>query len=411
MATTNSNAFSISIVAASALPAWVPSTVGAAGFVPMTNTLSSVSLRSTLPGDARGDDDTEFYDFSGGVYNRHIGALGAHVVHGGGHSATDDNSVFLVNYNTLQWERVSNPVVLGSYSLYDQYVRTGAPPDSFADSPTANPREIAPGVPGSAHTYDMMCILPPSVVGNTKGGLLRPVSTAVGRQASRETGWAHLFNFDTNTWSRFSTSGRSMGNFNGGTCAFDPTRNRVHPITSGNVDAGYLNVANGQWVSGGNVSLTGYPDSVWSCYVPDRDIVVAASRVEGTSVLNVIWFGAGGESRSTPIFSGTTPPGAYTGSMVYVPELQRIVYWTAATPDLYYEIDVPANPANPWPCVSKAITGAARPSALSPAYSSWVYRRMDYSPQLKSLLWVTGAPEGVTSSSVTGRVVCIRIVS
>jgi hypothetical protein len=48
-------------------------------------------------------------DYSGGVFNPYWGPLGAMVFHGGGHSATFDNSVVLLDLNDLAFKRVSQP--------------------------------------------------------------------------------------------------------------------------------------------------------------------------------------------------------------------------------------------------------------------------------------------------------------
>jgi hypothetical protein len=393
------------------VPSWVPATVGDTALVPMTNTIASVSLRTTLPADARGSGDDEFFDFSGGVYNPYYGDLGAHVVHGGGHAATQDNSVFIANFNTLLWELVGPPVVLASKSVYDGYITTGAPPDSFADTPTANPREIASEVPGSCHTYDNLLILPPSLSGDPLGALIRPVASAIGQEASRETGWSHVFPFTSETWDRWSTNAKSMGSHVGGTSVLDTLRNRIWAITSGNVATGYLTGSTRTWTSGNISSLPdSYPDSVWSCYVAHRDIVLIATRNSGQTTTRFYYYDASGngETRTLVTFTGGNPAGGYNGSLVYVPDTEKVVFWSSQDQDNYVEIDLPSTLSSNWTKTSIPITGSYRPSLLSPTYSAWTYKRMDYAPQLKSLVWVTGCPE---LSSTTSRVVCIRIVA
>jgi hypothetical protein len=56
---------------------------------------------------------------------------------------------------------------------------------------------------------------------------------------------------------------------------------------------------------------------------------------------------------------------------------------------------------------SKSITGAGRPSLLAEGPSPWLYKRFDYAPQLRSLMWVLGRPQ--ETSGFGNRVICIRI--
>ncbi|HXU12752.1 MAG TPA: hypothetical protein VN898_12365, partial [Candidatus Binatia bacterium] len=165
------------------LPEWVPTTRGEAGFVPMTNTLDSVLLKGVW-----GDNAQSLGDYSGGRYNPHYGPWGAHIIHGGGHASSHDNSVILANFNTLAFERVGGPTQLATKEDYEDRILTGGFPDDIS-----NPREVEPGVPGAAHTYDCLLVLPPSVCGDPLGALIRPVAGAVGMSASRETGWSHVF--------------------------------------------------------------------------------------------------------------------------------------------------------------------------------------------------------------------------
>ena len=192
------------------LPNWVPATIGAAALVPMTNTLDDVHLSGLWSGDG----PNNFCDFSGGVYNPYHGQWGAHVVHGGGHSGSNDNSVIIANFNTLAWERVGGPTQLGSNGAYDTAISSSA----F--------REVEPGVPGSAHTYDHLVILSPAISGEAKGALLRPVAYAVGQSAAETCLWSHAFGFTSNAWSRWSTNAANfMGA--GGTCVYDTARDRI----------------------------------------------------------------------------------------------------------------------------------------------------------------------------------------
>ena len=70
---------------------------------------------------------------------------------------------------------------------------------------------------------------------------------------------------------------------------------------------------------------------------------------------------------------------------------------------------MPDDPSAPWSWTTTAITGEAMPSTVTdPPPPSSMYRRMDYAPQLRSLVWATGASGG--EFHFGGRVVAIRVV-
>lgn len=390
------------------LPSWVPGAIGEAALVPMANTLRDVAIINEAI--LRNESTFVYAAYSGGVYNPYYGQWGAHVIHGGGHSATQDNSVFIADFNTLRFERVGAPTMLPGFQDYEDRIKLGG----FADDPTANPREVDTGVPGSAHTYDCLLILPPSISGDPRGALIRPVASAVGYGVSRETGWSHSFSFTAQKWSRLSTNACSRWT-PGGSCAYDTERQRIWPLRSDGSNAlSYLDLGSRTWSNapGSPQAVTGYPDMVYSAYCAHRDIVVMTTHTENDAAARFYWFNAGsnGQARTPVSFSsGGLPPANWgKGSLLYIADLGKLIWFTQAGGDYYYEIDVPSNPGSAWSWIARPITGVARPSALDPAPYASTYKRMDYSPQLKSLLWVTARSTN-KSYEFGGRVVVIRV--
>lgn len=388
------------------LPAWVPSTVGAAAKLAATNSLDDVDLTGVWSGDSA----AHFGSYSGGAYNPYIGTWGAHVIHGGGHSASNDNSVFLFDYNDLTYKLVGAPTQLASDADYEAAITT-------APNTVANPREVASGVPGSAHTYGCLNILSPALSDDAKGALIRPVAGAIGRAASRDTGWAHVFKFTTNTWERWSTNNAGAWSPGGSTC-FDTTRNKIWPINSETMAVvPSLDLASKTWTnlsqSYPGLGTNAYPDTVLSAYHAQRDIVVISTcRDGGGAGQSFFWFDASsnGTARNAVTFSSGTLPDARFGggSLVYVPELQKLIYWTRQNVDTYYEIDVPATPASSWTWTAKTITGAGRISLLPNPPGTETFGRMDYAPQLKSLVFIARRP--LSDFRFGNQVVCIRVV-
>jgi hypothetical protein len=374
----------------------------------MQNTLQSVAY---LDESRLGNNSTfVFAAYSGGAFNPWYGAWGAHVIHGGGHAASQDNSVFIADFNTLRFERIGGPTLLESFEAYEQAIRFGGFPDD-----NTNPREVSPGVPGSAHTYDCLLILPPSVCGDPNGALIRPVAGAIGSGVSRTSGWSHAFTFSDRQWARFSTNHAAIWT-PGGSCAYDTRRQKVWPIASDNMSVLMsLDLNTRRWSNnygGFPRGVAGYPDMVYSAYCAHRDIVVVSTNREMERDARFYWFRADSDgSARTPVrFAVQELPAANwgRGSLVYVPDTSTLVWFSLEGGDFFYEINVPSDPSQDWTWVARPITGPGRPSALTPPAYNSVYKRLDYAPQLKSLIWVT-AQSTSASYEFGGRVVAIRI--
>jgi hypothetical protein len=199
----------------------------------------------------------------------------------------------------------------------------------------------------------------------------------------------------------------------GGSCAYDTQRGRIWPLFADNVPyASYLDVASRQWVNvqGTPTLVRGYPDMVYSCYESERDIVVVATNRPDDDALSMYWFLAdsNGMARTPVSFdNGSLPAASWgMGSLMYVPELSCIVYYTQQDRDAYYEIHVPTAPAMPWSFERREISGQL-PSMLPIPPSPSTYHRLDYSPALGSLLWVTGAAK--SHGNFGGQVLVVRI--
>ena len=403
------------------LPSWVPTVVGTAALAPMTNTLESVWTDGVW---AAGVGTQQLSDFSGGAYNPHVGTYGEIDVHGGGHSANNDNGIYAAGLDALTWTKPFAPTALvtspaAGSNLYDEYITNGAPPDSFADTATANPREVAPGVPGSAHTYDSMFILPPALGGGNKGSLIRLMSGAVGRSASRTTGWAHRFDRATNTWTRWSTNACAWSE-PGTAAVLDTLRNRAIPVSPPGFTIGhvsYLDIATRTWSNTVAVvpNASGYVDNGLAEYHPAKDIIVqaACANVTGTESANFYWFAGASNISTRALVSWTNGAGPRhhnwgRGSLSYVAATGQFFFWSRWNEDQYYLIDVPANPANPWTWTAYTISGAT-PSAMSPVPAGPTYGRMAYAPALRSVVWATG--NSSASYHFGGRVWALRIVA
>lgn len=423
-----------------ALPAWVPATQFEAALVPMTNSPGDVESRGVWSSSRVGLGP--LLEYSGGVYCPYVGAYGALLVHGGGHSATEDNSVIQANFNSLLWERIGDPVDLGAKFVnyitsppaiatlkrdsYSYFLQRGPnstdwdnPEDSAGwESPAFNWGEPLSGIPGSAHTYGKMVMLPPALAGDSMGGLLRPVSSAVGFGWAGGVARGHLFRIQAQTWHRF---GANSAITSGGSCTvFDPTRAQVVSFPASSQRTPVLDLETETWADGPfySTALDSLGDNVFGVFHEQRDGYVLALNQSAAATLTCQFYDgdiAGGSGTRTdaswtngsgpPSTLGVTPQVTGAGSLMYV---DGAVYWyTYAQLDKLYRIDVPANPADPWTWTEIAITGSERPSQMSPLPYYMIYGRMSYAPSLKSIVWVLG--RAASPPELGGRVLCIRV--
>jgi len=245
--------------------------------------------------------------------------------------------------------------------------------------------------------------------------LLRPVSYGVGHSAAETSLWAHAFGGSSLAWSRWSTGTKSAHGA-GGASMLDASRAKVYVVDGGTqFNASHLNLVTRAWVNDATLPATlpdSNADSIWGAFHDAADIGVYCTRNAAQSVVRLYWFPGSslGQARNAVTWTnGSGLPGGYAGQLLYVPDLQKLIWYSqrADIRDKYYEITVPLNAANPWTWEEKTITGAGRPGALADGVSDWVYRRLGYSPRLKSLIYVTGLPQD--RFSFGGAVLCIRV--
>ncbi len=177
------------VAAACGAPAWVPAIAGSSKAVATANSFASQNGRLAGWEYAFGK---IVDDYSGGVYNPYWGPLGAMVFHGGGHSATFDNSVVILDFNDLTFKRLSNPTPSDKGKNWISTTGLLQKKDPAFDSAHC---EYGDGQPGAGHTYDTLAILPPADGGAPYGSLIRVSSHAVHVNISASTGWAHRFDF------------------------------------------------------------------------------------------------------------------------------------------------------------------------------------------------------------------------
>ena len=370
--------------AASQTPSWVPA-AGSAQVVQTTNTFLSQN------GNVQGWEyafGKIVDDYSGGVYNPHWGVLGAMVFHGGGHSATFDNSVVILDYNDMSFKRLSNPTQPANGANW-----------SFVNvDPSFNMTycEYGDGQPGSGHTYDTLGILPPADGGGALGSLIRVGSHGVHPGVSSGTTHAHRFDFQSaanspGAWTRLSVNALK-GLPSGACCAYDTARKRfwtIGGLSSQPSFIRYLDVVSREnrevgFAKGAGLAPPANPDSMTLRYDPVGDLLVLNCTASG--IFRIAWLRCASPERgwfSAVLSSAIPSTPEWTHPFDYVPEARKFVMLSPADSAAVFDIAIPADPSQAWGVTRQPLQGGA---VLKSAYVCG--KRWSYSSATRSFVWM-----------------------
>jgi hypothetical protein len=375
---------------AAPMPIWVPSGSDTIRTVVTKN--SFISQNGNLSG------WEEFFgkivdDYSGGVFNPYWGPLGAMVFHGGGHAATFDNSVVILDMNDLTFKRLSNPTPSNGGLNWLFVTGQSSGTDPAFDLVHC---EYGDGQPGAGHTYDTLAILPPSDGGAPCGSLIRVSSFAVHVNASANTGWAHRFDFQSTAmrdgkWTRWSTNGPSSYLFPGACSAYDSLRKRIwwiSGLSSRPPFIRYLDVATQRQTE---LGISGFapaadPDTATMRYEPKRDILVLTCTMNQKMVLAFLRCDQPEKGWTMPPLSQPIQAVADTAhGFDLVPDLDKFVLLTQADNLALYDIEPPRVLGATWSIVRRPLVGGVI------AASRVIGKRWSYVPSLRSFIWMASS--------------------
>ena len=327
-------------------------------------------------------------DYSGGVYNPHWGALGAMVFHGGGHSATFDNSVVVLDYNDMRFKRLSNPTQPANGANW-----------SFVNvDPSFNKTycEYGDGQPASGHTYDTLAILPPADGGGDAGSLIRIGAHGAHPGVSTGTTHAHRFDFASaanspGTWTRLSVN--ALKGLPSGACsAYDTTRNRfwtIGGLSSQPSFIRYLDVASREnreiaYSRGAALAPPASPDSMTLRYDAQGDMLVLSCTAIGVLRLAFMRCAAPEKGWFSAVLSSTiSSKPEWSHPFDYVPEAKKYVMLSPADNAAVFDIAIPNDPAQTWRVTRQPLVGGG---LLNSAYVSG--KRWSYSSAARCFVWM-----------------------
>ncbi len=320
--------------------------------------------------------------FSGGVFNPWYSNYGALVLHGGGHGDSGENSVYVFDLDTMKFARLTDP-----YEPVDKSAKRNID-RKYGEHPD--------GSPASAHTYDLLAIIPPEMGGGRQGSLLRPISLAVLGPALNIP-WSHAYDFAEGRWSRYSKNACPMRVHASGVqmCALDTRRKRVWHFIGGASQACYLDLETREHVAGptNRPGFGATADTAMMVYVPERDLLVASGTVKGKQRIG--WFNpAKIEEGWRYAELSQALPADYTTAIGWSPDTQRLYFYSRASRTDIYEIEIPANLSAQWKVTWRPILGEAV-GALDwgGRNSGGLYKRWDYVPALKCFIFMPRARE------------------
>jgi hypothetical protein len=339
-------------------------------------------------------------DFSGGVFNAYWGPLGAMVFHGGGHSATFDNSVVILDFNDLAFKRLSDPTPSNNGANWVAINGTTVKADPAFNRIYC---EYGDGQPGSAHTYDTLAILPPADGGAPCGSLIRVSSHAVHVNLSENTGWSHRFDFESTamrngTWVRWSVNGASRFISPGACSAFDSQRKRfwwLASLSSAPPMIRYLDVAtrmqvDASYASKAPIAPAANPDSMTLRYESVRDILVMTCTVAGKLVIAFLRCASPELGWVFPTLSLEIPGSSGASHPFdYVPEAGKFVLLTSADRSAVYDLVPPLDLDLTWDVVRRPVSALLIPTAYV------VGKRWSYAPSVRAFVWMAKSASGV----------------
>lgn len=320
--------------------------------------------------------------FSGGVFNPWYSRNGALVLHGGGHGDSGENSVYVFDLDTMQFARVSDP-----YDDVDKAAKKNFDRDHG---------EHPDGSPASAHTYDLLAVIPPDAGGGRQGALLRPISLAV-LGPSLNVGWSHAYDFAAGEWRRYSKNKCPMRVSASGVqmSALDTQRKRVWYFIGNAAQACYVDLKKQEHVlaPSNRRGFGAKADTAMMVYVPERDLLIANGTVNGKQRIG--WFNpAKPEEGWRYAELSQALPIDYTTAIGYSPDTRRLYYYSRSSKMDIYEIEIPVALEGKWNVTWRTILGdEAGALDWGGRNSGGLYKRWDYVPALKCFIFMPRARE------------------
>jgi hypothetical protein len=348
-------------------------------------------------------------DYSGSFVNPWFGEHGALIFFGGGHAATNDNSVVgLVLGDTCRFTRLVDPSPISgrgtdTATLEANIFQNGTAfsNDGWADT-KVDQRPVSP------HSYGSGDVIGPADGGAVHGSFIRVISGAGGFGGEVAAEAAHQVPFATLTgaadgptpsyaWQRLANKPGAAFNKAASSnigppqwSAFVPAQRRVYYVSRNNRGQRWFDTTTRSYVDGTGAGLTANadgPDTGILFHVPTRNLLVFMDRFGGrlrarvcdVSVNQPAW------DNNAVTLSTALPLALEWACACWCEDNNRIVLAdVAGDSNAAYEITIPQRLGDPWP-VERAPFPAGQTIRFN---KESTYKKWSYNPRVRSIVYM-----------------------
>lgn len=347
-------------------------------------------------------------DYSGSFLNPHFGERGALIFFGGGHAATNDNSVVgLVLGETCRFTRLvdPSPVVSTGTDVVSINANIFLNGTAFANDGWADCFDRRPAAP---HSYGSGDVMGPAEGGAAHGSFIRVVNGAAGFGGDIGAEAAHKVDFPTldgaadgpspsYDWQRLARKEGAPFNKSAALTiaapqwsAFVPKQRRVYYASRSNAPQRWFDVAANTYAEGTGAGLeptADGPDNGILFHVPERDLLVFMDRRLGllrirycdVSVDQPTWINSGAW------ISHALAVGTGWSCACWCPDNDRIIVGDVSGDNAAaYEIAIPAKLTDAWQ-VARAPFGGGQTINYAPSCS---YKKWTYNPKVRAIVYM-----------------------
>lgn len=350
-------------------------------------------------------------DYSGSFLNPHFGSHGAVLFFGGGHAATNDNSLIalVLDERGGRFRRLIDPSPLFGRDSSPATQRANSLTSSTALADPATGEYRVDGQPAAPHSYGSGDVIGPAQGGAAHGTFVRVITGAggvagdVNAEAAHAVDFAHASGFaDGPTpgyrWRRLSEDRGASGMAAAGRLAppqwsvFVPGQRRIYyetRATTARNPPRWFDLATGRYATGTGTPRSNNadtPDNGTMLAVPQRQMLLFLDRFQGrlriewldTSVAQPGWRGGVVLSQAVPL------PEAWNCACWCEHNQRLLLAGVEGEPRAVIEITIPTELGSPWPVARAPLPG----NQQIPVNDFATYKKWTYHPALRSIVYL-----------------------
>ena len=354
-------------------------------------------------------------DYSGSFLNPYFGSHGAVLFFGGGHAATNDNTLaaLVLGAETSSFRRLVDPSPLFGSDSSDATVAANTVTSNTSFINMTYAEYTVDGKPAAPHSYSSGDVLGPAEGGAAQGTFLRVLNSAAGFVGLAGAEAAHRVDFDNTVgpyrWQRVTDNVGYNGSPTGQVgnlappnwTAWVPSQNRVYTesrIAGATARLSWFDRSNNTWVAGAGGQRLNDAELGWVTgamfHVPQRNLLIFADCKAGvlrlqhldTTLSQPSWVTSVTLSQAVPVDQAFT-------SACWCEDNQRILVGELEGDNgAIVEVEIPANLGSPW-TATRAPFGAGQTIRWA---SNASYKKWTYNPRIKAVTYFPRAdPQGL----------------